>query len=325
MISSYNSAIYSFYVKAGLVVLVGLPFMCAMLFSGYGFIGESYIKIEEKRQKYINAVLTVVLLGITIMSMIIFTPYLMDIPEYFGGEGQTVTGTITEFETGSHPQEEKWTRISLKVEDEVTGKIISIKETSFPYVEIGDTFKINYLRYCKMGTVLEVNGMPCSVKRVVNKQIFIIAMVLLHLYFIVRMLLALVEKPKLGKRCSRIHIHKARCIAWIFVMEMINSWITIMLVGVMQGYVNDGIRVGWNILLAVFYIFLFILSMEDYYVLSVNGKNVIYCDRKIKFHCTTTDIKEIVKVGKQYNVILENGMQLPIYDLEEDGYRSRML
>ncbi len=124
-----------------------------------------------------------------------------------------VTGTITEFTDKIRPVEGEWALVSAKIQDENTKKIVSIKKTYFPYVQVGDQVTVSYLRHCKMGMVQEVNGKPYALERRANKAFYIIIMILLHLYFIARMLLVLKESIKSEKK-YKVHIHKGRCITW---------------------------------------------------------------------------------------------------------------
>ena len=76
-------------------------------------------------------------------------------------------------------------------------------------------------------------------------------------------------------------------------------------------------KVIWNILLVTFYILIFCLFREDHYVLKVNHKRIFYCDRKLKYGSSVSEVKDVERSGKKIDVILENEMRLPIYDIEE--------
>ena len=115
---------------------------------------------------------------------------------------------------------------------------------------------VSYLRHCKMGMVQEVNGKPYALERRANKAFYIIIMILLHLYFIARMLLVLKESIKSEKK-YKVHIHKGRCITWIFAAEMINALGSIILAASMVGKCNTAVKIIWNILVVVFYILIF--------------------------------------------------------------------
>lgn len=125
------------------------------------------------------------------------------------------------------------------------------KKTYFPYVQVGDQVTVSYLRHCKMGMVQEVNGKPYALERRANKAFYIIIMILLHLYFIARMLLVLKESIKSEKK-YKVHIHKGRCITWIFAAEMINALGSIILAASMVGKCNTEVKIIWNILVVVF-------------------------------------------------------------------------
>ena len=140
-------------------------------------------------------------------------------------------------------------------------------------------------------------------------------MILLHLYFIARMLLVLKESIKSEKK-YKVHIHKGRCITWIFAAEMINALGSIILAASMVGKCNTAVKIIWNILVVVFYILIFGLFMEDRYILKVNRKHIFYCDRKLRYLGQATEIKGVKRNGKQIDVILENEKRLPVYDIE---------
>lgn len=226
-------------------------------------------------------------------------------PEYLSGTGEAVTGTITEFTDKIRPVEGEWALVSAKIQDENTKKIVSIKKTYFPYVQVGDQVTVSYLRHCKMGMVQEVNGKPYALERRANKAFYIIIMILLHLYFIARMLLVLKESIKSEKK-YKVHIHKGRCITWIFAAEMINALGSIILAASMVGKCNTAVKIIWNILVVVFYILIFGLFMEDRYILKVNRKRIFYCDRKLRYLGQASEIKGVERNGKQIDVILEN-------------------
>lgn len=311
---SYNSRIFVLYI---LFLVIIIPFflkICANTFSGYYMVGKNQIQ-NEQLEKILRGLLGIVLMGMMVVVLIGWPPVLLDVPEYLSGTGKNVTGTITEFTDGTPTGDGNLTLISAKIQEEGTKKIVPIKKTYFPNVKIGDQVKVSYLRHCSMGVVQEVNGITVSFKQKVNKGFFIIVMIMLHLYFIVRMLCVLTEKVKSNKS-YKVHIHKGRCIAWIFVAEMINCWESIILAGAMAGHCNMEVKVMWNILLVVFYIFIFCLFMEDYYILKVNRKHIFYCDRKLKYCGSVNEIKAVEKSGKQIQIILENEKRLPIYDIE---------
>ena len=96
------------------------------------------------------------------------------------------------------------------------------------------------------------------------------------------MLLVLKESIKSEKK-YKVHIHKGRCITWIFAAEMINALGSIILAASMVGKCNTAVKIIWNILVVVFYILIFGLFMEDRYILKVNRKRIFYCDRKLRY------------------------------------------
>ena len=75
-------------------------------------------------------------------------------------------------------------------------------------------------------------------------------------------------------------------------------------------------KVILNRLVLTFYILIFCLFME-HYVLKVNRKRIFYCDRKLKYGSSVSEVKDVERSGKKIDVILENEMRLPIYDIEE--------
>lgn len=94
---------------------------------------------------------------------------------------------------------------------------------------------------------------------------------------------------------------------------------SIILVATMVVYSNFILNVSWIILLVSFYILLFILFIEDHYVLKVNRRTIFYCGRKDKYSGEIKEIKDIEKIGKRIDIILENGNRLTIYDIEENS------
>ena len=54
-----------------------------------------------------------------------------------------------------------------------------------------------------------------------------------------------------------------------------------------------------------------------YYIGCCN--TIFYCGRKDKYSGDIKEIKEIEKIGKRIDIILENGNKLPIYDIEENS------
>ena len=52
-------------------------------------------------------------------------------------------------------------------------------------------------------------------------------------------------------------------------------------------------------------------------MLKVNRKRIFYCDRKLKYGSSVSEVKDVERSGKKIDVILENEMRLPIYDIEE--------
>ena len=51
----------------------------------------------------------------------------------------------------------------------------------------------------------------------------------------------------------------------------------------------------------------------------VNCKRIFYCDRKLKYGSSVSEVKDVERSGKKIDVILENEMRLTIYDIEEEG------
>ena len=314
---SYNSVVFVLKILFIIVMLPFLLYICAKGVVGYYQVRENRIQNVQFEKMYFGFQ-NLIIVGIMLVFLVIWAPVLLDIPEYFSGTGKIVNGTITEFIDGDKLEKGEWTLVSVKVRDEITEKIISIENTYFPYAEVGDQVKISYLRYCKMGTVLEINGTVVSTEQKVNRGFFITVMILVHLYFIVRMLLLLKEKIKQGKR-FKVHIYKARCIIWIFALEIVSVLGSIILVAAMLGYSNLILNVSWIILLVSFYILLFILFVEDHYTLKVDRRMIFYCGRKDKYSGDINEIKDIEKIGKRIDIILENGNRLPIYDIEENS------
>lgn len=314
---SYNSVVFVLKILFIIVMLPFLLYICAKGVAGYYQVRKNQIQNVQLEKMYFGFQ-NLIIVGIMLVFLVIWPPVLLDIPEYFSGTGKIVNGTITEFIDGNKSENGEWTLVSVKVRDEITEKIISIENTYFPYAEVGDQVKISYLQYCKMGTVLEINGTAVSTEQKVNRGFFITVMILVHLYFIVRMLLVLKEKIKQGKR-FKVHIYKAKCIICIFALEIVSVLGSIILVAAMVGYSNFILNVSWIILLVSFYILLFILFIEDHYVLKVNRRTIFYCGRKDKYSGDIKEIKEIEKIGKRIDIILENGNRLPIYDIEENS------
>lgn len=312
---SYNSVVFVLYSLFLIVIMPCLLYMNAEVCSGYDLVEKNPMQ-DERIGKMMMGFFSIFITVVMVVLFAVLPPVLLDIPEYFSGSGKTVTGTIIEFTDKTSPDEGEWTLVSAKIQEENTNKIFSIKKTYFPYVQVGDQIKVSYLSHCKMGMVREVNGVPFALKQKVNKAFFITIMILLHLYFIARMLIVLTEKIKPNKR-YKVHIHKGRCIAWIFAAEMVNGWGSIILVGAMTGHSSMVTKVIWNILLVTFYILVFCLFMEDHYVLKVNRKRIFYCDRKLKYGSSVSEVKDVERSGKKIDVILENEMRLPIYDIEE--------
>ena len=311
---SYNSIVYIAYTLVLIVIITCLTYMNAEACSGYYLVEKTEMQ-DERIGKIYMGFCSVFITVVMVVFSIIWPPVLLDVPEYLSGTGEAVTGTITEFTDKIRPVEGEWALVSAKIQDENTKKIVSIKKTYFPYVQVGDQVTVSYLRHCKMGMVQEVNGKPYALERRANKAFYIIIMILLHLYFIARMLLVLKESIKSEKK-YKVHIHKGRCITWIFAAEMINALGSIILAASMVGKCNTAVKIIWNILVVVFYILIFGLFMEDRYILKVNRKRIFYCDRKLRYLGQATEIKGVERNGKQIDVILENEKRLPVYDIE---------
>ena len=304
---SDNSIVYILYTLFLIIIVPIFLRICASTFTGGDVEAKSPIQNivqnaahNEQLDKILDFVLGTILRGMLIV---------------YSGTGEAVTGTITEFTDKIRPVEGEWALVSAKIQDENTKKIVSIKKTYFPYVQVGDQVTVSYLRHCKMGMVQEVNGKPYALERRANKAFYIIIMILLHLYFIARMLLVLKESIKSEKK-YKVHIHKGRCITWIFAAEMINALGSIILAASMVGKCNTAVKIIWNILVVVFYILIFGLFMEDRYILKVNRKRIFYCDRKLRYLGQASEIKGVERNGKQIDVILENEKRLPVYDIE---------
>ena len=290
---SYNSIVYIAYTLVLIVIITCLTYMNAEACSGYDLVEKTEMQ-DERSGKIYMGFCSVFITVVMVVFSIIWPPVLLDVPEYLSGTGEAVTGTITEFTDKIRPVEGEWALVSAKIQDENTKKIVSIKKTYFPYVQVGDQVTVSYLRHCK---------------------IYIIIMILLHLYFIARMLLVLKESIKSEKK-YKVHIHKGRCITWIFAAEMINALGSIILAASMVGKCNTAVKIIWNILVVVFYILIFGLFMEDRYILKVNRKRIFYCDRKLRYLGQATEIKGVERNGKQIDVILENEKRLPVYNIE---------
>ena len=275
---SYNSIVYIAYTLVLIVIITCLTYMNAEACSGYDLVEKTEMQ-DERIGKIYMGFCSVFITVVMVVFSIIWPPVLLDVPEYLSGTGEAVTGTITEF------------------------------------VQVGDQVTVSYLRHSKMGMVQEVNGKPYALERRANKAFYIIIMILLHLYFIARMLLVLKESIKSEKK-YKVHIHKGRCITWIFAAEMINALGSIILAASMVGKCNTAVKIIWNILVVVFYILIFGLFMEDRYILKVNRKRIFYCDRKLRYLGQATEIKGVERNGKQIDVILENEKRLPVYDIE---------
>ena len=310
-----NSLVYILYSLLLIFSMFVYLFMCARTLSGYDIVGKNKIE-NEQLEKILRVLLSMVFIVMLMVAVIGFPHVLLDVPEYLSGTGETVTGTITEFTDKMRPVEDDWALVSAEIQDENTGKIVSIKKTYFPYAQVGDQVKISYLRHCKMGMVQEVNGMPDILEPKADKGFYIAVMILLHMYFIARMLLVLKEQIKPGKR-YKVHIHKGRCIAWIFAAEMINAWGSIILAAAMMGKCNTPAKIIWDVLIVIFFIPVFGLLMEDHYIFKVNRKRIFYCDWKINYLGSPSEIKGVERTGKQIDVVLENGTRLPVYDIEE--------
>ena len=288
---SYNSIVYIAYTLVLIVIITCLTYMNAEACSGYDLVEKTEMQ-DERIGKIYMGFCSVFITVVMVVFSIIWPPVLLDVPEYLSGTGEAVTGTITEFTDKIRPVEGEWALVSAKIQDENTKKIVSIKKTYFPYVQVGDQVTVSYLRHCKMGMVQEVNGKPYALERRANKAFYIIIMILLHLYFIARMLLVLKESIKSEKK-YKVHIHKGRCITWIFAAEMINALGSIILAASMVGKCNTAVKIIWNILVVVFYILIFGLFMEDRYILKVNRKRIFYCDRKLRYLGQASEIKGV--------------------------------
>ena len=314
---TYNSLVYVLWSLVLIVIIPPLLYMNAEACSGYDLVEENRMQ-NEQLGKIVMGFYSAFITAVIIVVIVVLPPVLLDVPEYLSGTGETVTGTIIEFADEDTPVEEGWTLVSAEIQDENTGKIVSIKKTYFPYAQVGDQVKISYLRHCKMGMVQEVNGIPDTLEPKADKGFYIAVMILLHIYFIARMLLVLKEQIKPGKR-YKVHIHKGRCIAWIFAAEMINAWGSIILAAAMMGQCNTPAKIIWDVLIVIFFIPVFGLLMEDHYIFKVNRKRIFYCDWKINYLGSPSEIKGVERTGKQIDVVLENGTRLPVYDIEEKG------
>ena len=144
-----------------------------------------------------------------------------------------------------------------------------------------------------------------------------LVMIVLHIYFIVRMLLVLKEQVKIGKN-FKVHIHKGRCIAWIFALEFVNGLSSIIMVAAMFGNFNIVIKVIWIFLTVMFWVLMLCLFWEDHYFLKVSSKSIFYCDRKMKYSNEKEKVLEIKRTGKHIDIILENDIVLPVYDIESN-------
>ena len=60
-------------------------------------------------------------------------------------------------------------------------------------------------------------------------------------------------------------------------------------------------------------------------MLKVNRKRIFYCDRKLKYGSSVSEVKDVERSGKKMDVILENEMRLTIYDIEEEGRKITWL
>ena len=188
---SDNSIVYILYTLFLIIIIPIFLRICASTFTGGDVEAKSPIQNivqnaahNEQLDKILDFVLGTILMGMLIVYLIIWPPVLLDVPEYLSGTGEAVTGTITEFTDKIRPVEGEWALVSEKIQDENTKKIVSIKKTYFPYVQVGDQVTVSYLRHCKMGMVQEVNGKPYALERRANKAFYIIIMILLDLYFI---------------------------------------------------------------------------------------------------------------------------------------------
>ena len=152
---SYNSIVYIAYTLVLIVIITCLTYMNAEACSGYDLVEKTEMQ-DERIGKIYMGFCSVFITVVMVVFSIIWPPVLLDVPEYLSGTGETVTGTITEFTDKIRPVEGEWALVSAKIQDENTKKIVSIKKTYFPYVQVGDQVTVSYLRHCKMGMVATV-------------------------------------------------------------------------------------------------------------------------------------------------------------------------
>lgn len=146
---SYNSIVYIAYTLVLIVIITCLTYMNAEACSGYDLVEKTEMQDERIGKIYMGfcSVFITVVNGCIFYNLA--TSSFGCARNILSGTGEAVTGTITEFTDKIRPVEGEWALVSAKIQDENTKKIVSIKKTYFPYVQVGDQVTVSYLRLVK--------------------------------------------------------------------------------------------------------------------------------------------------------------------------------
>ena len=296
----YNCKIFIFFI----VVFIGiaLPLLLAeiaKMCSGWLLLpNNNRIKNEQASKLFLWGI-HIFLLVAVVIGCFLWMPSVFDIPEYLGGTGKTIDAKVVKMVDGNNRDDGYLHMLSVKVQDNKNENNIVIRDSYFVHIEQGDNVKINYLPYCKRGTLIEKNGKSVYHKRIVYRWPLIIIMLEAHIYIIVRMLEILREKHVINGQ-FKLHLHKKKCTRYLYILEMITSWLTIILIGVMFGTTNFALNILWIVLIIIWFILFFVFKIEDFYLLKVDKKYLSFCDRKYRYqneikNLTEKDVRSFIE------------------------------
>lgn len=282
--------------------LVGIYMLLLTYNMAFGTIRNKKLKVDA-----------VFLTFFAIIAIFVFRifPREMDIPSILSMRNKEMEGTVCDYKqkrksTVGHAN---LTGGTIDVKDSKTGKVYKFRDVSVPSdLYIGDSVKMLYLKYYKMGVCIEINGEKYKYYVDNNKSVGIIIIVMLLVSVPFYYLWVFKIKPFFDfNKDYSIYVYydifiKAMKVLYLFMIQA-----AVVLIIAVLGHYRTIWDWYWGVLLFVNYVGIFCLSFLRQKQFVIMKNKFYYCDFKKRVEGSLNELERAEK--------LETGMI--IYAKEE--------